>query len=113
MRPRTTRFADGHFERHLDGDHRPRGPRRSRKACLQLVQLLGVALGDVGIGSAGQIGEVEQSLGAVEPLDPVMKRIAKQRMRFQPDRQSTGQPLRGVLGVADEVDQAADRQPAG
>src|ERR1700739_3220186 len=69
------------------------------------------AHGDARKGArTGQGAEVEQPLGAVEPLDPLVKCIAQQRMRVWPLRQPTGQPLHSVLGLASQGDQAADRQ---
>ena len=62
------------------------------------------------VDGAGQVVEVEQPLGAVEPLHPVVKCGAQQGMRVGPGRQPTAQPLRGGVGVAAQFDQAADRQ---
>ena len=104
--------ADGHLEGHLDGQRCTRGPLRGEEGLLQRGQLLGVALRDVGVRGARQVGEVEKPLCAIKALDPVVKYVAQQRMRFRPHRQSTHQPLCGVLGITGQVDQAADGQSA-
>ena len=58
----------------------------------------------------GQVIEVEQPLGTVEPLHPVVKGGAQQGVRVGPNRQPAVQPPRRAVGVAAEFHQAADRQ---
>ena len=65
------------------------------------------------VDRAGQVVEVEEPLGAVEPLHPVVKCGAQQGMRIRAGRQPTAQPLRHRVGVAAELHQRADRQLGG
>ena len=95
--------ADGHLERHLDVNRRAGGPRRREEGVLQRGQLLGIALRGVGVRGAGQVVEVEQPLGAVEPLHPVVKCVAQQGMRVRAGRQPAHQPLRGVPWFAGQA----------
>jgi hypothetical protein len=73
--------AERHLERHLDVDGCARRPRRHRERVLQFGQPLGLRPAQLAVHRAGQIVEVEQPLGAVEPLHPVVKGRAQQRFR--------------------------------
>ena len=86
--------ADDHVERHLDVDRGARRPRRHHERGLQFGQFVGVAAAQVAVDRARQVVEVEQPLGAVEALHPVVKRRAQQGMRVGPGRQPAAQPLR-------------------
>ena len=96
------------LEGHLHVQRGARRPRRGAEGGPQRVELLTV--GVCGVARAGQVVEVEEPLGAVEPLHPVVEGGAQQGVRVGPGGQPPGQPARGGGGVAVEFDQRADRQ---
>ena len=85
-----------HLEGHLDVDRRPRRPRRRHERGLQLGEFLGVGAAHVAVDRAGQVIEVEEPLGAVEPLHPVVKSRAQQRVSIGTRRQPPVQPRHGA-----------------
>ena len=113
MRPRTTGVADDHVEGHLDVDGSAGSPRGGHERGLQLGQALRVVARQLPVDRPGKVIEVEQPLGTVEPLYPVVEGGAQQGVRVGPNRQPAVQPPHRAVGVAAEFHQAADRQRGG
>ena len=100
--------AEDEFERHLDVQRCPRRPRRRGEGGLQGGEPRSV--GGLRVARTGQVVEVEQSLGTVEALHPVMERSAQDRLRIGADRQPAGEPAQRGIAIAVELDQRAHRQ---